>query len=137
MAGLPKKYAKMGFKKGWKAYKASKKGTKTKAKSKKSRSRPKAKGGNRRMGKKGGFNTQKIFKLVRIGALALPAVARMTDNRVSMEGRVRNALKAYTGYDIANKSFRLQDAAEGWMPFVAASLITYGVPKITGMIRGL
>ena len=27
--GLPKKYAKMGFKKGWKAYKATKKGKKT------------------------------------------------------------------------------------------------------------
>lgn len=36
-AGLPKKYAKMGFKKGWKAYKASKGGRKRKATTRKSK----------------------------------------------------------------------------------------------------
>ena len=38
--GLPKKYAKMGFKKGWRAYKAAKRGTKRRRKATTSRARP-------------------------------------------------------------------------------------------------
>jgi hypothetical protein len=40
MAGLPKKYAKMGFKKGWRAYKASKKSSSKKRSATARRARP-------------------------------------------------------------------------------------------------
>ena len=60
MAGLPKKYAKMGFKKGWAAYKKSKRATTTKRKSTKRKTAPKTrrrstvarKKQNKRRGKK-------------------------------------------------------------------------------------
>lgn len=48
MAGLPKKYAKMGFKKGWKAYKASKSGSKTQKTNRRKSNVAKAKNGHKK-----------------------------------------------------------------------------------------
>ena len=99
------------------------------------RSSSKPKGGTSRMGKKNGFNTQKIFKYVRIGALALPAVTTLTSGQ--QPATMANQLKKdYFGVD-ANGQFNIQYLAKGWMPFIAASAITYGIPKAMGMLRGL
>jgi len=62
MAGLPKKYAKMGFSKGWKAYKATKKGSPANAKRKGS-TMTKSKKSGRRSGNK----LQRFFGISRSG----------------------------------------------------------------------
>lgn len=127
--GLPKKYAKMGFKKGWKAYKASK------GKSSKSKSKPKAsnKGGNTRVGNSG-FNTQKIFKYLRIGALALPAASKIMQHGVNA-GSLNAIAEDYTGFNMVSGTFDYRKLAKGWGPYIAAIAVTYGVPKIGSMIR--
>jgi hypothetical protein len=74
MAGLPKKYAKMGFKKGWAAYK------KTKGSKSKSTKR------TTRMAKKSISSTSKSFGSTFLGRLtkkAIPVVYGMTRNKIS------------------------------------------------------
>ena len=135
--GLPKKYAKMGFKKGWRefkktpAYKASKgKPSKSKA----SKSKPKNKTGGRK--RVGGFNTQKIFKLIRIGALLVPA-ASIASQPVSGTEKIEQGVRAYFGWSIRHGNFSWGRLAAGWMPYLASIGVTYGIPKIAGLIRGL
>lgn len=82
---------------------------------------------------KSGFNTQKIFKWVRIGALALPA-AEAIFSTASVPQKISKLKSDYLGVD-ASGNFSLQRAAKGWLPFIAATVITYGVPKIGSMIR--
>lgn len=123
-------------------FKAAAKSWKGKGKSKpKSRSKPKSNpkpktGGNRTVAK-GGLNQSKIFKLVRLAALAMPAATKLLDTRVSVPGRVRNVGKAYFGFDNATGQFNWEWAKEGWSPFVFASVVTYGIPKLVSFIKGL
>lgn len=68
--GLPKKYAKMGFKKGWKAYKASKKTTSTKKGSKRMAKNKKGGGGRKILGTigfKGAIASIASLAVLRIG----------------------------------------------------------------------
>ena len=84
--------------------------------------------------KKSGISTQKIFKFVRLGALALPAATTiMGPGTVAQKAVVLK--RDYFGVG-ADGKFALNNLARGWMPFLAASAITYGIPKIMGMIRG-
>jgi len=99
------------------------------------RSSSKPKGGKSRMGKKNGFNTQKIFKYVRMGALALPAATTLMSD-MSVPNKI-NTLKAdYFGIDSLG-NFSLQRLAKGWLPFAVATGVTYGVPKLASIIRRL
>lgn len=82
---------------------------------------------------KGGFNTQKIFKYMRIGALALPAATTLMST-ASVPQKINQLKSDYFGID-ANGNFSLNRAAKGWMPFIAATVLTYGVPKLASMIR--
>ena len=86
--------------------------------------------------KRSGFNTQKIFKYVRIGALAAPAIGRAM-RPVSNEQKVRDIVVAYFGYDMNTNTFKLGALKEGWGPYLASVAVTYGIPKIAGIIRGL
>lgn len=101
------------------------------------RSKPKAKpkGGNRTVGKKS-FNTQKLFKYVRLGALAAP-IAGVALSSMSTEDKIRNIARNLTGYDYKYGVFDWKWLAQGYGPFVAASAVTYGIPKLTSIIRGL
>lgn len=77
--GLPKKYAKMGFKKGWKAFKASKRKTKSK---KTSKPKPKTKTKKRattRSTKTMGRRTRKIPLAATAGLVSsiLPALSNL------------------------------------------------------------
>jgi len=80
--------------------------------------------------------TRTAYKLVRVGALAAPAVATAMA-QASGHAKVRQGLRWYTGYDIDTGKFDFGDLAKGWMPFIGASLVTYGIPKITGLLRKL
>ncbi len=114
----------------------------------KKRSKPKPKSGgsrksssptrrsNTKMGKRGGFSTQKLFKIVRLAGLLLPAAGvamgpGTTDNKAAVIGRM------YTGYDYKQKKFNWQWLAQGWTGYLAAVGVTYGIPKLAGLIRGL
>jgi len=82
----------------------------------------------------GKFSTAKIFKLVRLAALGAPA-AGIATSALTPEAKVREGIRAYTGYDMGTKTFSFQHLQQGWLPFLGASVATYGIPKITSMIR--
>lgn len=83
MAGLPKKYAKLGFKKGWKAFKASKSISKTK-RSTKSRSAPKVRTMAKRKAKttrkRKGMNSDVMMVF---GAMGYGAIREVISNKLA------------------------------------------------------
>lgn len=122
-------------------------GKKTKTKTKSSRSnkirrttkKPTKKptnSGGRRMGK-GGFNLSKIYKLARMGALALPAATTVMNQSLSGTEKLYKISQDYTGYNPYDGSFKMERLLQGWLPFIAASVVTYGVPKLTSILRGI
>lgn len=123
MPGLPKKYAKMGFKKGWKAYKASKKKTKSKSSPKKTKK-------VRKIGKSF-LSTNTIFKFIRLGALIAPAY------QTAKQYGIVGAFTDYAGWNENKNAFDMATLKKAWMPFVMATLVTYGVQKLGGIIRRL
>lgn len=85
---------------------------------------------------KGGFNTQKIFKYLRLGSLALPGAGVAMSNDPAPT-KIWRITKMYTGYDSATRKWSLGNMAEGYLPFLGTTLVTYGIPKIAGMLRRL
>lgn len=88
------------------------------------------------MGRKGGFNTQKVFKLLRLAALALPAAGVAMESSTPAS-KINKAMRMYTGYSSSERQFKWEWLAEGWGPYVGAVVATYGIPKLTGLIRGI
>lgn len=91
----------------------------------------------RRSRRNSGFGTPQVMKIVRLAALAAPAVSVAMDPRWTGEQKLKVGLAYYTGFDVDSGKFYAQNLAKGWLPFLAATLITYGIPKLTGMIRRL
>lgn len=89
------------------------------------------------MGKKSGINTQKIMKYVRLAALAAPYAAVAMDGTKSPRVKVLEGLGMATGIDPNTGQFNAAYLAKGWLPFLASTAVTYGIPKLAGMIRGL
>lgn len=89
-----------------------------------------------KMGRRGGFNQAKLFKLVRLGALGLPAAVTVMSTQ-SNEQKMKQLSLDYFGVNPDDGSFKLSRLSKGWMPFVAANLVTYGIPKLNGLLRGL
>jgi len=86
--------------------------------------------------KRGKSLQQTIFKFLRIGALAAPgAYAVMNPHGGDKKYIAVDAIKYYTGYNMETGEFHFEDLAKGWTPFLAATLVTYGVPKIAGILR--
>lgn len=83
-----------------------------------------------------GFNTQKIMKYIRMAALAAPVMAGVAQHGMTIEAG-KTALKGYTGIDMSTGQFDMQALIAGWTPFVAATAVTVGIPKLAGIIRGL
>jgi len=139
--GLPKSIIKKyGIsKKAWRVFRGKKKGS--------SRPRPKSKARKvrylarryfRKKKRRGGKSlTTTAFKLVRLGALAAPAVNELVFGADTPAGRVKHVIKAYTGYDMYSGTFAFENLARGWLPYIGACLVTYGVPKLTSIIRRL
>ena len=107
--------------------------TKSKTTSRKTTKKSTKKGGNKRMGR----NLQAtMFKWLRIAALVGPgAYQAIKWNKT--EDKLRQILIRYTGYDVYTGEFKLQYLAEGYGPYLATVLATYGIPKIAGIIRKL
>ena len=90
------------------------------------------------MGNKGLLNPQTIMKLVRIGALAAPAASIAMNPAISGQGKILNIMRMYTGIDWqAGYQFNWRHLLTGWLPYIAANVVTHGIPKLVGMIRRL
>lgn len=112
---------------------SSSKPKKSTPKSKKSKSKT-GKGG-KRMGKS---IQQTAFKWLRIGALAAPAVyAYQHPFNNDPKYRLIDGVKYYTGYNLETGVFDWNDLAKGWGAFLGATVATYGIPKIAGILRKL
>jgi hypothetical protein len=133
--GLPKKYAKMGFKKGWAAYKRSKRGRKRKSparkktyrrkraytapkRRRKTMARRRKKGGSRR-------RSIRIGTALTIGTVALPAVTPIIDE--AMKGGNEYAKAAQTG--LTNAAAAIPAALSvAVMTYVARYFIKGSIP---------
>ena len=96
-------------------------------------------GANKHMRKKGGhhsggFNTSKMFKFLRIGALAAPAAVRAFGPGTPQQ-KFTLAICDYTGFDMSNGTFHAEYLKRGWLPYIATAALTYGIPKLLQLIR--
>jgi len=82
------------------------------------------------------LSTQSLFKWFRIGALVAPAVG-IAISKQTNDRKINDFVGAYAGYDIAGKRVVLHELMRGYLPFVATSLITFGIGKLNGIIRRL
>jgi len=117
--GLPAKYAKMGFKKGWKAYKASKK-----SKSSNPRPKTKARKVRRNMAKKKRRRSRSMtIPLAPIiglaSGLALPAQEIIAGR---IESGMDIALANFTGFS-KDGSFNMERLKRGLLPVIAGLLV--------------
>ena len=137
--GLPKSIIKKyGItKKAWRVYRGRKGKKRTRStrrssnpKRRRKRNLPKTK---RRTG---GKNLQAtVFKWLRIGSLVGPAVGEAIRWKDQPEEIFPQVLKLYSGYYYPRGEFSFTWLKQGWMPFIATTLMTALVPKISGIIR--
>jgi len=90
--------------------------------------------GGKRMGKN---ITGQVYKWIRIGALAAPAVSRLLDPATQPKEKLERIMQDYTGYNPYDRTFSFEHLAQGWMPYIGAVLTTYGIPKLISIIRRL
>jgi len=93
-------------------------------------------GKKRRSSRRSFLNFSTMAKFLRVGALLAPAGYAYISNS-SGQAKLQAGLYMYTGYNIANGNFNPAKLLEGYGPFLLTSAITYGIPKINGMIRRL
>ena len=89
---------------------------------------------NRRGGGKSMIRT--AFKFIRLGALVGPGIAESTNYSQPLD-KVAGALLSYSGWSHKNKAFFPDLFAKAWTPYIMACLATYGIPKLTSIIRRL
>ena len=89
--------------------------------------------------KKGGKSlTRTAFKFIRLGALIIPAGSVIVDPSLpTPNDKLRRALLRLTGFDYGapEYGFQAHRLVEGWGPFLMACVTTYGIPKLTSIIR--
>ena len=88
------------------------------------------------MGKKNNNLVGQIMKWNRIGALLAPG-AGWAFSRHSNYEKIRHIGLSYWGYDIREHKVKPEWIARGWTPYLMSCLITRGIQKINGIIRGL
>ena len=139
IVGGHRRYVGLDAKGRWKFLKTpkgAKRGTKS---SRKSNPKRRRKNMGRRKKRRGGKSLAKtVMKWLRIGALVGPGVQAAVDPRYPSAGeKLHVALCRYTGFDSKDGSFHPEWLMIGWGPYLATCLITYGIPKLTGIIRRL
>jgi len=119
--------------------KGAKRSSKTRRKSNPNKRR--RKNVTRKNKRKGGKSLQQqAFKWLRVGALAAPALV-IAAQPMKVDQKANEILRVYTGVNIKHSmesnalQFDWGRLAMGWLPFLAATLTTYGIPKIAGIIR--
>lgn len=95
----------------------------------------------RRKKRRGGKSLQRqLFKWIRVGALVAPGVGMgvaAAKKGYGPDEIVDQVLQVYTGYSFVHRKFDFKWLVTGWGPFLAATLMTYGIPKIAGILRRL
>ena len=109
---------------------------KRKSKPKKSRSRSNPNKSNQRRSIRTTLNFQKIYGLIRKGALILPAAITLT-GAGTMESKLKEIMRKYTGFNVRTGKWNPQDLILGWGAYLGAILGTVGIPKIASILRGL
>jgi len=142
VARLPKNIIKKyGItKKAWRIFKGRKRGRKraspTKIKTRRKNPVARRYYPRRRRRRSSSFNMNRIFKYVRMASVAAPAVAAVVERGLTMEA-AKAALHRYSGYDIDRGVFEPQKLIEGWGPFLATTAVTYGIQKLSAILRRL
>ncbi len=88
--------------------------------------------------RKNGFSQAKMFGLVRKLALVAPALGVALGEGSSPKDKFDRGVLAYTGYNMATQKFDgMAPLKNTYTPFLAATLITAGIPKIAGFVKGV
>ena len=150
--GLPKKYIKKWgiTKKAWREYHAaqarkakhigcSKSRTrKSKTTRRKNPKRRVRRTGRRRKRRGGKSIARTVMKWLRIGALVAPAAAAAIDPKWPRpKDKLHVIIYRYTGYDMSTGRWNPAALSQGWGPYIVTCLLTYGIPKLSGIIRKL
>lgn len=139
--GLPQEFAKLGFKKGWKEYKASLRKIKKKKTRVKS-STKKKKGGRKKVAKKKknyrrGFNIMPtVFKFARLGSLLGTLAIYYRQRSGDTLNKVSRTVMAMGGINAADK-FDSKLLLSIWSPFILTTAITALIPRINGFVKRL
>lgn len=88
----------------------------------------------RRKSSSRGFTVQSLFKWIRLGSVVAPGVGRYAEIRGSPMFKLEGAIKSYAGIRTDN-IFDWSLLGRMWTPLLATTLVTYGIPKIAGMLR--
>ena len=120
----------------WKGGKSSSTRTAKRSTSRRTTTRRTIKSKVRKVGRKSGFNSQSMMKYIRLAALGAPAIAGVAQHGMTKEAAVA-AIGGWTGVDMSTGQFDFARLAAGWTPYLASILVTQGIPKISGIIRGL
>ena len=92
----------------------------------------------RRKRRRGGKSmTKTAFKMIRLGALAANPVYQMMRTDRTNEQKIDNIFSGFTGFSVLQGNFVWSRLASGWMPYIIACAATYGIPKLTSIIRRL
>lgn len=81
--------------------------------------------------------TRTAFKMVRLAALAAPSIHEILLHGSDYKAGIGGAVGLMTGFDLNEGNFRIERLSRGWGPYVMACLATYGIPKLTSIIRRL
>ena len=102
---------------------------------KKSKSKRRVRRTARKKSRKGGKSLQRtVFKWLRVGALLAPAINDIMRGTHPAQKAVF-VIESYSGYNIDKHQFNIKWLMRGWTPFIMTSLLTYGIPKLMGIIR--
>ena len=123
------------WKKAGKKAKASPKRVARKASKKKVKRKmaPKRKNTRRR----NGFSTAKIFGLLRNFALLGPGLGVALESGANTRDKSQRILEKYSGYNVATHKFNSNLLMDTYKPFFYVSLVTYGIPKIMKLVKGV
>jgi len=129
--GLSMAQAAQSWKK--KGSKPSRKRVVRKAPKRKSRKMAKKKNTRRR----NGFSTAKIFGLLRNFALLGPGLGVALESGANTRDKSQRILEKYSGYNVATHKFNSNLLMDTYKPFFYVSLVTYGIPKIMKLVKGV
>ena len=116
-----------------------KRGPKTPTRRTRRKTNPGRKRGVRRMGRRkrrrGGKSIQRTaFKFIRIGALVGGGLMEGLQYGPTQD-KVIATLLSYAGIHYGQRKFDGALLARTWTPYLMASIATYGIPKLTSIIR--
>lgn len=92
--------------------------------------------GNKKKRRGGKSLSRTVFKWLRVASLVAPGVHAALDPKWPRpKDKFHVIMYRYTGFDMDTGRFHPEALVEGYGPFLATTLATYGIPKIAGIIR--